>query len=292
MRNKAIIALSIGWACLSIGCGAAVAPKELINAREAYAAAQQSDAKQLAQVQLEEARQATLEADRAFENGESQEKIQDLSYIAERKSQIAMSVGKTEKANRDQEAAAKEGARAQERYMEKQEKRLDQTERSLERTKLEKEKTAEELERERAARKSAEKKLSAALKSLDEIAKVKEESRGVVITLSGSVLFATGKWELLPIAKERLAEVTKAIMDQGFKRLVVEGHTDSRGSDSKNLELSMRRAEEVRGYLVSQGIPPAKITAVGKGEMRPVAPNSTPEGRANNRRVEIIVEPE
>jgi outer membrane protein OmpA-like peptidoglycan-associated protein len=160
-------------------------------------------------------------------------------------------------------------------------------------------KTKEELDREsreaaeaKAELERVEKKLSAALKSLDEIASVKEEKRGVVITLSGSVLFATGKSELLAIAKDRLNEVAKAVKDQGYKAIVVEGHTDSRGSDTANEELSLRRAEAVRVHLVSQGIDANKITAVGRGEATPVASNESAEGRANNRRVELVVTPE
>jgi len=120
---------------------------------------------------------------------------------------------------------------------------------------------------------------------------VKEESRGMVITLSGSVLFATGKSMLLPIAQNKLAEVAKALNDQGYKSLLVEGHTDSQGSVDKNMALSQERAQSVRSYLISQGIASDKIRAEGVGSGRPVADNGTAEGRANNRRVEIIVEP-
>jgi outer membrane protein OmpA-like peptidoglycan-associated protein len=127
--------------------------------------------------------------------------------------------------------------------------------------------------------------------SLQEIAKVKEEARGMVITLSGAVLFATGKYELLPIARSKLDEVAKAVGDQGYKSILVEGHTDSVGKASDNDTLSLKRAESVRTYLISRGIPSDKIRASGLGSSRSVADNSTPDGRANNRRVEIVVEP-
>ena len=127
--------------------------------------------------------------------------------------------------------------------------------------------------------------------SLTEIAKVKEESRGMVITLSGAVLFATGRSELLPIAQDKLSEVAKALKDQGYQSILVEGHTDAQGSADKNQVLSLQRADSVRTYLVSQGIPSDKIRSAGLGPSRPVAENNTAEGRANNRRVEIVVEP-
>ena len=134
--------------------------------------------------------------------------------------------------------------------------------------------------------------MNAALKSLEEIAKVKEESRGMVITLSGSVLFASGKWELLPIAKDRLDQVAVALQNtDASQKIVVEGHTDSTGPDSENLKLSEDRAKSVREHLVSKGVASNRISAVGKGESVPVSDNNSPEGRANNRRVEIIVAP-
>ncbi|MEO8183845.1 MAG: OmpA family protein, partial [Deltaproteobacteria bacterium] len=108
---------------------------------------------------------------------------------------------------------------------------------------------------------------------------------------SGAVLFAAGQHSLLPIAKEKLREVAQALLEQGDSAIMVEGHTDSVGPSARNHELSLLRAQEVRGYLVSQGIPTNSIQATGLGEERPVASNDTAEGRANNRRVEIVVNP-
>jgi outer membrane protein OmpA-like peptidoglycan-associated protein len=287
------LALSAG---VLAGCGASAAPKELLSARDAYAAADAGPAKTLAPVQLEEARQALAEADDAFSNGEGDQQVRDLSYIAQKKSQIAGAKGKREEAERERQSIEKERVVMQEDLLGVRSKALRKTQAQLDAEKAEKERIAKEgrqaLASERKARLAAEKRLSAALKSLDEIAKVKEESRGVVITLSGSVLFATGKYTLLPIAKDRLNEVAKAVKDQGYKAIIVEGHTDSRGSASANQALSLNRAQEVRTHLVSQGIESSKITAVGKGEDVPIASNDSDDGRANNRRVEIVVTPE
>jgi outer membrane protein OmpA-like peptidoglycan-associated protein len=296
----ATLALSAG---LLVGCGASVAPKELLSARDAYAAAEAGPAKTLAPVQLEEAKQALAEADDAFTDGQEDNRVRDLSYIAQKKSQIAGSKGKREEAERARQDIEKERVAMQEDLLGVRSKALRKTQAELDAEKAEKERIAKEgrkevartkaeLAAERQARLDTEKKLSAALRSLDEIAQVKEEKRGVVITLSGSVLFATGKYTLLPIAKDRLNEVAKAVKDQGYKQIVVEGHTDSRGSASANQELSLKRAQEVRSHLISQGIDSAKITAVGRGEDVAIASNDSAEGRANNRRVELIVTPE
>jgi outer membrane protein OmpA-like peptidoglycan-associated protein len=74
------------------------------------------------------------------------------------------------------------------------------------------------------------------------------------------------------------------------RKLTVEGHTDSQGSSSYNQVLSQRRADAVRSYIISRGYPAELIQAQGIGKDRPVADNGNPEGRANNRRVEIIVD--
>jgi len=71
---------------------------------------------------------------------------------------------------------------------------------------------------------------------------------------------------------------------------LVEGHTDSRGSAEMNQDLSAQRATSVRDYLISQGVSPDRIKAVGRGLNEPVANNDTAEGRANNRRVEVVVQ--
>jgi len=113
----------------------------------------------------------------------------------------------------------------------------------------------------------------------------------MVITLSGSVLFASNKDALLPAAKERLSQVADALKTQDDHKIVVEGHTDSQGSADLNQGLSDRRAQSVVTFLVSRGVPADKIRAEGLGLTRPVADNGTAEGRANNRRVEIIVKP-
>ena len=113
----------------------------------------------------------------------------------------------------------------------------------------------------------------------------------MVITLSGGVLFASAKAELLPEAVIKLNTVAEALTQQDpDSKMVVEGHTDSQGAAGYNQDLSQRRAEAVRAHLVSRGIAADRITAQGFGLTRPVADNTSTEGRANNRRVEIVVQ--
>lgn len=304
MRNITMSKSTASWTSLlsalilSIGCGADMAPRELLDARDAYNKAQAGPASQFALAELETAKQSLKAAEAAFEDGEEQD-TRDLAYIAERKAQLAHASGEFHKANQDREAAIKAREEAREGYHRLTERKLSDAQKALEETARQKEEarkqaqlTGAELEAEKQRRLEAEKKAAAALASLEQLAKVKEEARGVVITLSGGVLFATGQSELMSIARTKLDDVAKALQDQGYKKITVEGHTDSRGSDSVNMELSRLRAEAVRTHLVSRGIKPELITAVGVGETRPVASNDTAEGRANNRRVEIVVEPD
>jgi outer membrane protein OmpA-like peptidoglycan-associated protein len=90
----------------------------------------------------------------------------------------------------------------------------------------------------------------------------------------------------------KLDEVAEALTKSNPEsRIVVEGHTDSQGKSAFNEELSFRRAQSVRDYLANHGIANDRISAKGMGSSRPIATNGNPEGRANNRRVEIIVQP-
>jgi outer membrane protein OmpA-like peptidoglycan-associated protein len=160
------------------------------------------------------------------------------------------------------------------------------TERDLEQTRA-------QLQAEQQRRQEAERAASEALSKLSSIASVKQEPRGVVITLSGAVIFASNKSDLLPTAKAKLNQVAEALKKSDpSARFEVDGYTDSRGPLQLNQDLSQRRAEAVRTYLVSQGVPDERITAQGLGPSNPVADNNTAEGRANNRRVEIIVKSE
>jgi outer membrane protein OmpA-like peptidoglycan-associated protein len=125
---------------------------------------------------------------------------------------------------------------------------------------------------------------------LNELAQVKEEANETIITLSGAVLFKTGKSELLPIAEDTLNRVAAAFKQLDESQMVViKGHTDSRGADAMNRQLSQARADVVRKYLVGQGVNANQLKAVGEGEAHPIASNESAEGRANNRRVEMVI---
>lgn len=296
---------------LAVGCGAAQPTKELVDARRAYDKARQSRAPELVPDQLLTAQQALEQAEVAHEDDSGSIQEKTLAYIAQRKAAMALAGANMAEARQNiaqadeqykalqetlRRSAESDAARNQAELERVREQLASKTDKlgeqaqALQRKETELIARQKELEQEKAARIDAEKKAAAALASLEEIAKVKEESRGLVITLDGSVLFTTGQSQLLPIAQQKLEQVAQALQEQDdSKKIVVEGHTDSVGSEENNRRLSQQRAESVRTFLVSQGVPSHRISAVGKGESEPIGDNRTPEGRANNRRVEIVV---
>ncbi|CAB3947435.1 Peptidoglycan-associated lipoprotein [Achromobacter insolitus] len=116
------------------------------------------------------------------------------------------------------------------------------------------------------------------------------------VTMVNEILFPEGGWRLSAKGEQTLAKIAPTLSDLPGKQVVVQGFTDNepigpqlRGQFPSNLELSSARADNVAHFLTEKGVPPNSISAQGFGEARPVASNSTPEGRARNRRVEIVI---
>ena len=123
---------------------------------------------------------------------------------------------------------------------------------------------------------------------LSTVMETRETARGLIVNIS-DVLFDFGKYTLKPDAREKLAKVSGILLAYPGLSLRLEGHTDAVGSDAYNLKLSQDRADNVRAYLVQQGVSPAAVIAVGMGKADPVAPNDNAAGRQQNRRVELVV---
>lgn len=138
------------------------------------------------------------------------------------------------------------------------------------------------------ARQAAEALRAQLLEQFNRILETTDTPRGLVVNMA-DVLFDTGKYNLQPVAREKLAKLSGIILAHPGLHLAVEGHTDSTGSADFNQKLSEQRAGTVRGFLLEQGLAPDSVTAQGFGATMPVADNSTAEGRQKNRRVEIIV---
>ncbi len=259
-----------------VGCGAAVAPPELVSARTAYKKAADGPATKESPAKLHEAQLALDVAEKKFGEIPDSLEVKDLAYVAQRKAELAEATADTSIAQKQKELSERGAQQAQ----------VD----ALRSTQDQLAKTKEELEREKQRRADAEKRAAQAMADLQKIAAVKQDSRGVVITLSGGVLFKTGESKLLPAAMAQLNQVADALSGSNPDAPIeVDGYTDNQGKDDKNRDLSQKRANSVAEYLVSRGVAKDRVKAVGKGSDSPVSDNTSTEGRAQNRRVEIVV---
>jgi outer membrane protein OmpA-like peptidoglycan-associated protein len=289
---KAITTLGLIMAVASAGCGSAVLPKELASARSVYDRAASGPAASLNPTDLHTAKESLDAAERSFKTEGDSQVTRDLGYAAERNAQTAESrartmqaTAETEKVIADMHAATATAGKRTTAELAVANQQLASKDEALQLQGV-------ALLTETQRRQEAEKRAAQASADLAKFASVKQETRGMVITLSGSVLFTSGKAELLPAAQVKLNDVATALNEQDPEAtMVVEGHTDSQGTAGFNQDLSQRRAQSVRDYLVSRGVAADRITAQGFGPTRTVGDNATPEGRANNRRVEIVVKP-
>ncbi len=133
---------------------------------------------------------------------------------------------------------------------------------------------------------AAQQQLQSAQQQLQDM-QAKQTQRGMVLTL-GDVLFDTNQATLKPGADQRIDRLATFLQKNPNERLIIEGYTDSTGTEEYNQELSQRRAQAVANALAAQGIPPSRYQVVGRGQGFPVASNATPAGRQQNRRVEIV----
>ena len=123
---------------------------------------------------------------------------------------------------------------------------------------------------------------------LNAVLPTNETDRGLVSEIAG-LQFATGTAKLSEPARESLARFSGIVAQYPDIKIKIEGHTDNTGSVEKNNQLSLARATSVRDYLIGQGIAASRIAVEGFGPSKPATDNATAEGRATNRRVEIVL---
>lgn len=271
------------------GC-ATMAPNELVNARSAYQNASQGPAEQFAPAELHKAHEALVLAEESFQKDSDSYKTKDLAYAAQRKSEKAGALGAMAADKAKKDMANADFQKKQTEIVKQGKQDLSDSEKRTAAAQAESDKQAEIARQTKQELSDSEKRTAAAMAALASLAAVKEEERGLVVTLSGGVLFRSAESTLLSSAQVKLDQVANALLDVRARNIIVEGHTDSQGSESYNQDLSQRRADTVRDYLVQKGYPSERIQARGMGEGRPIADNASPEGRANNRRVEIVIE--
>jgi outer membrane protein OmpA-like peptidoglycan-associated protein len=280
------IVLPFGLLLLFIaGCGPSqkemMAKDQMDRTKKAYAEAKGNpNVEAYAPMELQEAGKAVQEAEKAKEA----EDILQMGYIAERKTQFAVTVADGKVAERDIDKLNVEKAEmnARKKTLEADQARMAA---AAEAEKAAKAKSAAEMEAAKAAKAKAESdQLTKELASL----KAQQTERGIVLTI-GDVLFATGKADLSPDADKSVAKLAEFLKKNPNRNVLIEGHTDSVGKDDSNLALSQKRADSVKAKLVGEGIKAGRITTVGYGKKFPVASNDTKSGKAQNRRVDVVI---
>jgi outer membrane protein OmpA-like peptidoglycan-associated protein len=274
---------------LAACAGTRMPPKELTDARDEVLQARDA-ASRLDPTDVHEADLALLNAERAWQNDPDSMSAIDLALIAQRKAQIAEAEAQAAQASNRAAVAKQQMQALAATQLKDVQGRLGQTERQLDQTQeqLQQQKQSSDLQRARLA--DMETKLKNARATIAKIATIRDDDRGMVITLQGELLFKTGQWELKPAAMAKLDEIAEAL--KGDEQPIdVVGYTDNVGARANNMDLSQKRAGAVRDYLVEKGIPQDLIRAEGHGPDNPAADNSSVEGRATNRRVELVVEP-
>ncbi|WP_200974151.1 OmpA family protein [Echinicola sp. 20G] len=128
-------------------------------------------------------------------------------------------------------------------------------------------------------------------KEMEELedAKVERVGEGIQLTFDSGILYGFDSYQLTPEAQENVMKLAKILNDYPDTNIMIDGHTDSKGSEDYNQELSVKRANSVANYLKMQGIDGVRLTTVGHGESMPIASNDSDAGRAENRRVEVAI---
>lgn len=244
----------------------------------------QPRAQQAASEKLALARDALARAEAALASNEPLEQVRHDAYLARRQAEIGLQL--------TSEAEAREGL--QEAEARRNELRLQARTAEAERAEMLAERRAAEAER---SARDAELARSVADAALDEAGRLASEledleseqtERGLVLTL-GDVLFDTNRAELAAGAMVTMDRLAQFLNENPDHRLLIEGHTDSRGAEEYNRTLSAERALAVANALGQRGISRDRLRTAGMGEAYPVASNESSAGRQENRRVEIVI---
>lgn len=283
-REKELAYMAMRRSQAAIAEGNARAARRDEEAAKRDLAATGAQAAQAAEKARAEADAAKAQADVATQQAQAEAEARKQAEAAA--ANTRMSLEQTEAALADirrQLAAQGTTLDEQTRLLKERETALQAQVESMraERDKAERERNSAQAERDKAL---------VEMRRLGDVAEKADKS--LVLTLGSEVMFRSRQAALLPRAKEKLDQLAEALQSLGSdQQFVIEGHTDSRGTAAYNRRLSRLRALAVRSYLIKRGVDPDRIRAEGRGEDEPVADNSDAEGRANNRRVEIIVTP-
>jgi outer membrane protein OmpA-like peptidoglycan-associated protein len=276
VRKNALISITVAGllgACASM-------PQSNAQLDEARTQVQSLSAEPLAQQaasrDLEAARASLNQADAALTQHRPPEVVDHLAYLARRHADAGQ-------ARVDEVRARQEVAKAQE---DRNRILLQARSREAQNAQASAQVSQANAEAAQNQAQAAQQQLQSTQKQLQDL-QAKQTERGMVLTL-GDVLFDTNKATLKSGADQRIDRLATFLQKNPNERLIIEGYTDSTGSEDYNQELSQRRAQAVADVLAGQGVPASRYQVVGKGQAFPVATNATPAGRQQNRRVEVV----
>lgn len=253
----------------------------LTEAQQAYHKAENDSMVVLkAPVALKEAEENLEKSQEIWQSRGDKKLIDHYAYLAKQKTAIAT---ETAKMNAAQDQVERAEAERKEVLLVARKAEAEAAERKAQQA-------IQELESVKEEAKNAQKRAEEMASRINEL-EAKQTERGLVLTLS-DVLFDFNSSDLKPGSKRVVQELTSFLNEYPNRKIQIEGHTDSIGSEEYNEQLSMRRANSVKDALVSNGVNSTKIRTVALGEQYPVASNINEAGRQQNRRVEIIVSDE
>lgn len=252
---------------------------QLDQARSAVQRLEQDpDAEHAASAELRAARNALERANQAFEKHESPEQVTYLAYLADREARAAEAHTSAYRANQNLAKANEERNRI---LLSARNQEVQQARQAAQNQAL----------AAQAARQQAQQAQAELQKERQDLANLqaRQTARGLELTLASDLLFDTGSATLKPGAALQLNRLADFMRENSKARIIVEGYTDSTGTATFNEQLSQERAQAVASALETEGISSERMQPVGRGEDYPVASNTTPVGRQQNRRVDIVL---
>ncbi len=285
IHRTAALCTSLIAAGLLAACASTTPLPALEEARTAVSsAAGDPTVNQYAQLELKEATDALARADRDWADDHDTAEATHLAYLARQRAEIALNAARARQLDASIQQAGSEAdrIRLQARTQEADAQALKAQ--AAQQQAMSAEQRAAQQQAQAAAAQDRVRMLEAQLREVE----AQQTERGLLVTL-GDVLFAFNKADLSAQAAPRLDKLANFLKQFPDRKLLIEGYTDSVGGDTYNQQLSERRAQAVRDALVQRGVDTSRITAKGYGKLHPVADNASPEGRAMNRRVEIVI---
>jgi len=282
LRRTPVFAAALLAVGLMAGCATRTPLDSLEQARSSVnRTATNADVVRLAPLELKSATDTLARADKVWIDDNDAAEANHLAYLATQRAEIASNTARARQLDADIKKAGTDAERMRlMREADQARVQADANARSAQAAQLQ----AMSAEQRAAQNEARVRALEAQLRDIE----AQQTERGLLVTL-GDVLFAFNKAELSAQATPRLDKLANFLRQFPDRKLIIEGHTDSVGGDSYNQELSERRAQAVQSALVQRGVTPDRITARGYGKTYPVAENGSAEGRAMNRRVEIVI---